>query len=187
MDIPFNYKSEKQSHYLPGSVGIFFVLLGMLVFPTYATADIEASEANIRTAFIHRILQYTQWDNANSDTLSLCAVGSEQDFQSLKLLDRRKITSDTEIAVSEYSESVAVECHVVIVGTDKKMDPLLLPNSALLICNGCEINREKAAVDLIRINDQIRYNVNIQLASQSGVKFRSDVLKWANKVVGLHE
>lgn len=137
------------------------------------------TEANIRVAIIHRILLFTDWGAAPSPEHNICTVGQDDSIKELRALETIKLQNNT-IEIEEY-HSGDQKCLAMIVGSDIDLHQAALPEPSLVICNDCE-DDQLTAVNLVRINNQIRYDLDIKAASATGVRFRSDVLKWANRV-----
>lgn len=140
-----------------------------------------ATEADIRVALIHRILLFTSWQNTFTDNAKICTLGDGPSIRSFHALKQIRIQQQREVDIENYDPLEHASCMALIVDSNFDISTYTLPKASFVICNECD-NSDSAAINLVRIDNQIRYNVNQNAALASGVRFRSDVLKWANDV-----
>jgi hypothetical protein len=147
---------------------------------SYSQPQKPFTEADIRVAIIHRILLFTDWGAIPRADQNICTLGQDDSIKELRALETIQLQNNTPVSIEEY-HSGDQQCLAMIIGSDIDFKQTQLPEPSLVICNDCK-ESQLIAVNLLRINNQIRYDLDIRAASAIGVRFRSDVLKWANKV-----
>lgn len=149
---------------------------------SYSAPPREASEEDIRAALVHHLLSYSESKYLGNPQTTICSIGHDDKTRlALERLENEPIAKKSKLSVLHYSSDTQKKCHIVIVGPHLKFPLVNIASHPYIICNGCSIEN-KAAVSLVRLKDKIGYNINLSAAKISGVRFRSDVLKWANKI-----
>lgn len=166
--------------------------LGALHAPAFSNSvPLIVQEEKVRAAVAVGIIRYTQWQTPLDETLELCLLGRSDSFAYIRALDNKTIAHGKPLQVIELSSSdfsASVRCDVVIFGEPTgAVPPLQLPESSLLICDGCKKLAERAAVVLTKDNHKIRFDVYLSRAKAQRVTFRAAMLELAATVEGLDE
>jgi hypothetical protein len=149
--------------------------------PAIAQPSAQAKEADLRAAIIHRILSFTDWPQTEDAQVQICTLGDDDSIRSFKSLKSIKLRNQQELKIVDYKNRIVeATCSALIIS---KAHQTKLPDFNFTICNDCSTKKNASTVNLIRVNNQIRYNINLADAAKSGIRFQSDVIKWANKVV----
>ena len=156
---------------------------------TYSQTPQIAKEEDIRAVVVHNLLRFSRWEGTSDNQVNICSEGNGAVTQALKnLSSARAGGSGIKYTVQENDTRDKNRCDVLVIGPEREVAIKESIGPDFVICNGCEINRESAAVEVILINKKkIGYNLNINIAAKSGIQFRSEIIRLANKVEGRYE
>ncbi|WP_017446274.1 YfiR family protein [Gayadomonas joobiniege] len=168
------------------------IFLTSLLFPVAANPSIsQPDEVSLRAAVIVGVLRYTQLNlEEYRQNIQICGWHNPISGGKLKAVAPNLTVGNRNliyIALQSDAELQARHCDVVVIGEgDSETTNILKSNSipALTICDGCQTGIENSVLELIRIKNKIRFNVNLELAEKVNIKFSSSLLELANKIKG---
>lgn len=150
-----------------------------------------ADEDKLRAAIVLGIVRFTSWpeDVQKHKNLYLCTLGKPLSSKILvNVSGQHKYRNQPIIAtVLEKKIFDASDCNVLVLGNGIKPKTLqkILPGSdahaVLTICDGCK-KGIGSMVHLMRTDNRIGFKVNLELASEAGLNFRSALLEIASEV-----
>ncbi|MFL0801246.1 MAG: YfiR family protein [Agarilytica sp.] len=151
-----------------------------------------AEEDRLRAAMVVGILRYTSWNEDFGETLNICLLGENDSFEHLEALQDSRIVPYKVINVSrvgDEADSQTSECQVLVAGNPTSMEirDSDFSQPCLLICDKCVSDKIDASVVLRKVNNRIRFDVDLSKAKTNGVKFRASMLELAATVEGANE
>ncbi|WP_096085670.1 YfiR family protein [Agaribacterium haliotis] len=139
---------------------------------------LAVSDTELRAMIVLRLLQFSRWQG--QDQAEICVIGDKAIGQQLRHISQR---GSKDIAVHNVNMPPPASCSVLILGPKTEVLDIKTTQSKFLICSGCA-SKDIAAIHLYRHGDKIQFDINQRAAKNSGVHFRSSVLKAASNVEG---
>jgi len=153
---------------------------------SYAKADNRGiDEATLRAAIILKIIHQVNWPYKIGDEINFCGSGGSKSYE--KLLSLRGKVISREMARISFVEPFSEKCHVQILGPEKVSQPAVETSPLLVICDECGAERTRSAVELIRDQNHIRFNLNLTEAKRTNIKFKVSLLELAKTVIGRND
>lgn len=139
-------------------------------------AHAQVDESRLKAAFVYNIVAFASWSGGGRD-LQLCtATGGALDGEIARLAGRQ--VGQRRIAVRR---GAAPGCDVLVRAGAVPDAPV--PDSALVICDGCALPDGGSAVSLLREDNRIRFEIDAGVAAGAGVGFSSQLLRLARRVL----
>lgn len=151
----------------------------------------SATEAEIRSAILFNFVRFVEWpDEAyqDEDTISIAIVGDPGIARILKKAEGRRIGERSlriiEVVVTEDGEKLK-NAQLVYFGTsflyehfksELKFPVLTVGEDDLFMTEG-------AMIALTRDGTRVRFDINLKMLDERGIKVRSQMLRLARKVV----
>ena len=182
--------ARKSRH--PVTLLLYVAAISLTFLSNNCLSQRAAVEADIRAALVHHLLRYSEWPRDNSRKITLCSTGNGDTSSALRKLEQATLPHKVGISVVEHSISDEETCDVLVIGPEGEVDlstqkGQASTNHLYIICNDCQLNIPNAAIHLLRVNDRIAYNVNLETANQAGINFNTDLLRFANKLEGRND
>lgn len=170
------------------TVSWLFVLLNLMAFQVSANEQDEAA-LQVKAQFIYNFANFVEWPNdafSNSETpIKVCLFGEVAFAPYLYTFDGAMI-GERELIVTRADQIVQVRegCHILYVGNDKRVK---LPNFwkqiqyvyVLSIGSRDGFADKGGVVNILRSNDKLQFDVNIENALSNGLFLDSDLLALA--------
>lgn len=165
-------------------------ILLLMVLTSYGT-DQTNDEAAIKAAFIINFTKYVEWQNNslnNSDSFKIGVLGDQQIFQSLKSLSSKKIKNKKMEIVAFNSIEDIQECHLLYVSHSMSLSQLKTSATSTKCRNALVIGDKKdalsngAAINFVEVNNQLKFEMNIQNFNKNKLKVSSQLLQLATTV-----
>jgi len=167
-----------------------WVFLGWLFAAGSLSSPAFADEATIEAAFIFNIIKYTNWPETSllSDHhLLLCYVGADSPLGDAidELHGKRINTFIIDVRKTTRLSNLGA-CHVAILGKDVEFDAFRKAQSpfALTVGEGVNFVNQGGGVGLYRLDDRIRFDVNLDSTKAKGLKISANLLRLARNVQG---
>lgn len=145
------------------------------------------TEEDIRSAVIVAMLRFTTWQAEEvtaRENLKLCSYGSPLSQQRLDIGIQEAPAFGKQLSHEKLKNPDRLAgCDVVILGP--KSEPVLSAaqlKDKLSICDGCIANRKIVVAIIELIDDNIKFDINLESADKAGIKLSSDLLILANEV-----
>lgn len=167
------------------------VCLCLFQFPVNANPTIShPDEVSLRAAVIVGVLRYTQLSlAADKQVINLCGIGEPISAPKLSSVAADLTVGKRNLAYFTLTSLTQVgpqQCDVLIAGSAQDVTQLNYDSvAALTVCDGCEDGLKNTVIELVRIKNKIRFNVNLVLAEHLKVKFSSSLLELANQIEGM--
>jgi hypothetical protein len=174
----------------------FLSFLGGQFYSISNSAFAEESvdlEPTIQASFILKFSEFIQWPEYYSslyseEPLNICLheedkFGDIFDYVNDHDILRRKILIRHSVPISELKS-----CHFAFLGSldTDKIDNLInevKSSPVLVVTNSEEISHSLVAINFRRVNNKVRFEINLSAFERSGIKVSSDLLNLAINVV----
>lgn len=162
---------------------IIFSLLQLSSWETREPDHIAMCEvgnnSETRNAFEHTLESIRQAKNNQKTNKTV----PPEDTDQLEKIEQPKTSILPDMTLSPATEGEFEQCDVTILGPELSPEQKQHLASALdhhfVICNGCERHTGEAVIHLFLHENSVRYNINVNKASELKVHFRSEVLRLA--------
>lgn len=148
-------------------------------------------EANIKAAFIINFTKYVEWQNNslnNSEPFKIGVLGDTQIYNSLKTLSSKKVKNKKmEILLFNSKEDIE-ECHLLYVSPTMSLSQLKESATSTKCKNALIIGDKKdalsygAAINFVKDNNQLKFEMNLQNFNKNKLKVSSQLLQIAINV-----
>ncbi len=178
---------------------VFLLILSSLAgrifgISNYAFAgDFVAREATIKAGFLLKFSEFIQWPEYYSslhseEPLNICLHGEDKfgnifDYVNDHDILRRKIEITRSVPINELKS-----CHLVFISTHKiedidKLAREIRKSPVLVVTTSKAISHPLVAINFRKINNRIRFEINLSAFERSGIKISSELLKLAINIV----
>ncbi|VAW60779.1 hypothetical protein MNBD_GAMMA09-1523 [hydrothermal vent metagenome] len=148
-------------------------------------------EYQLKAAYLLNFARFIYWPpevfSEKSSNFYICVYGDNPFGESLKHLSNKKI-QNKKIKFMDIKNSKGKEsCHIVYISESEKDDYLKVidrySNKTVLIVSDISgFSRSGGMIEFIRIKNKIKFEINTKTSGKAGIKYRSQLLKVANKV-----
>jgi hypothetical protein len=148
----------------------------------------EQPEYVLKTAFIYNFLKFTQWPNgtfAKPDSpIVVCTAGIDPYGGALNVLTSKHIDSHPIALERLAAANVLNTCNAVIVSGQGLSQALAIIASlksrpVLTIGDSADFASSGSVINLVNVDRQIRFQINVGAARHSGLSISSQLLKIA--------
>ncbi len=166
----------------------FAIALALWVAMTgSATADDkDIHEDEVKAAFVYNFAKFVEWPTGKiNGTINLCILGeSPLGFSALKAIDGRT-AQDKPLVTKLLSKSDDLKgCHIVFIAASErsKMAQLLKAahqQQALTVSDMNGFTQGGGAIEMVKTDDKIRFDINLLAAKEAGLVISSRLLSLA--------
>ena len=177
----------------PGLKRILTFLLLCLCYFTPLQADTisAAKESELRAAIILGIVRFTRWPESAEvkNSLNLCLAGKPRSAEILGSISGKHRYKEIPINIHHIDNAVKrqVQCHAIVTGSSGANTLPSAKHGILTICDGCNATLNNPMVSLIRKNNRIGFEINLDVSKSAGISFSSSLLELASNIRGGHE
>lgn len=173
---------------------LFFIFLGVLAPSRLARADAqarEASEYQLKAAFLLNFGRFTEWPRTSPSTetpMNLCVVGRDPFGADLDQIVANQSIHGRPIKVVRVSNGAAPRnCQIMFVGSLEKAKLVDLLSEVrqtptLTVSDVPGFTESGGMIQFFIEGQHIRFSINLQAASDAGLKISSKLLKIAKLV-----
>jgi hypothetical protein len=164
------------------------VLFVLTVGTTMQTQEIE--EHRLKAAFMFNFAKFISWPHAESDSkLTVCIVNSKDVAQALEAVAKGKTVDAREVVIQQLSFPAPLEsCRLLFIGSGgKKIDEVLLAAKELPVVTVGEDEkflRRGGMINFVLDEGRLRFEINTDAVSHSGVTISSKLLNLAKNIRG---
>lgn len=163
-------------------------LIAILLLAPLVAAATDIREEQLKAAYLFNFAKYTQWDeNAvgkDDKAVMICVLNSEEIAQQLQRVQHRTIAGKA-ISIREVSEPQSIAgCTLVYIGARALSAELAVSKwleQGVLVITEWD---DGGVIEFVRIEDRLRFIVDLTLARKAGLKLSSDLLNLAVSVTG---
>lgn len=178
---------------------LYFFLLIFLLGPNFNTSgsvfaeEKVGRESTIKAGFILKFSEFIQWPEYytslySEEPLNICLHGEDKfgdifDYVNDHDILRRKILIRRFVPTTELKS-----CHLVFINAIENEEIEILASEiknspVLVVTSNEELSHPVVAINFRKINNQIRFEINLSAFERSGVKISSELLNLATNVI----
>ena len=163
------------------------ILACILCFSTVACVNAhaeEGDEVSLRAAIILAMLRYTSWSERENAPLTICSYGSPVSHDKLdEAVSGANYLTDGAFYKEILKEEDLGVCDVVVIGASvEKIQNKLLFSNKFTVCDGCRGLQEESIATLRKVDRNIRFNINLSVATEAKIVLSSELLALALSV-----
>lgn len=194
------YFPEKSKKYI---IFILMSALPLMGFAVNSKPDKTYDEYAVKAHFLRLCLSYVDYpETAFSGPKASFVIGIIGRGPYSKTLNdiEKKTVNKRKIVIKRFKQDAPVEelkkCHMLFISSShfrtkrfsrskiKKLIDSLRDFSVLTISDVKEFGHLGGMINLVIIDEKLRFEVNITAVNQTGIKIRSKLLKLATKIIG---
>lgn len=147
----------------------------------------DATEYEIKAAFIYNLINFTQWPGtvfeSQSAPLRVCVVGRDPFGTTLQETLAGERIGPRPISLERPALQAARQCHVIFV-SEGTAPPRLPTDAAVLTIGESEMFwRAGGIVNFVVEGGRVRFDVNATAADRKGLRLSANVLRVARRVI----
>ncbi|MEQ1601791.1 MAG: YfiR family protein [Methylophilaceae bacterium] len=169
---------------------IVLVLVNLIALP--ADAGDNTKEYRIKAAFIYNFFKFVEWPStaASRTTWNLCVAGTDPFGDALDAIDGRMAQGKPVQILREVKGEALKGCHMVFTAEKEaaKLQSMLhqVSTSAVLtVGEGAMFTENGGMVGLLLLNEKLVFEVNLEPAQRTGIRFGAQLLRLAQSVKGV--
>ena len=153
--------------------------------PTWAG---DLSESQVKAAFLYNFARFTEWPPARSGAFDICILGSDPFGAALapyegRIVAGREVRLRRRIGVDE-----AASCSILYVASSeaRRLVPILRAVAGMPVLTVSDIDGFADAggmIELLAVDDRIRFDVNLDSAGLTHLRFNANMLQAARRVI----
>jgi hypothetical protein len=168
----------------------FLHIVAVLAASMVATGNVRADAATQRedqfkAAYVFNFVKFVAWpDTEVSDTLTICFVGGDGVYAALTDGIADKHAGARSLAALKLSDTSSADiCNALYIEGSMAQSYYLEPSQPVLtISDAANFTAKGGMIGLFTENHRLRFVINVQSASQAGLRISSDLLKLAADV-----
>ncbi len=167
----------------------------LLLHGVRATAELPvAGEYQVKAAFLYNFGRFVEWPPEAfaqpTAPLRVCVVGSDPFGADLDEVIQGKTIGEHKLLVLRLARAEqATQCHIAFLGGAESADldrslAALRSSSALTVGESADFLQAGGMILFTIRDNKVHFSVNLNAASEAGIKISSKLLKLADFVVG---
>ena len=158
-------------------------------FSNAANAD-TSREYQLKSAYLLNFARFIYWPvesfSSETDALKICVYGKSPFGENLNyLLTKRVQSRSIKINYKDDLRNIS-ECHILFVSESDKASfykvASEVPQNVLTVSDVKGFSSEGGMIEFIRVDNKIKFEINVTQSTKSGIKFRSQLLEVAEKL-----
>ena len=148
-----------------------------------------SKEYAIKAAFIYNFAKFVEWpaESMNkSEPFIVCILGENPFGSSLEILQGKKVKGKNIIIKKAKRAEDMSQCHIVFVGSSVQNLAEILAHvkrhKALTVGDTAGFARQGGVINFVVKDEMVRFEINLDAATQAGLKISSKLLKLASIV-----
>ena len=176
------------------AVRLILVLLAALAWPATARAQAEASELQVKAAFLYKFGAYIEWPagvfGGDQAPISIGVLGADDLADELAQLSAGRNVNGRPIQVRKLKRGGPVAgVHILFVGRSEeaRLAEVLAPvkgQPVLVVTDSEEALARGSMINFVLVDDKVRFDVATAPAERGKLKISARLLAVARKVVG---
>jgi hypothetical protein len=161
---------------------ILFLFFSFLNNPIHSFGEGESTEYNVKAMFVLNFMKYIEWPTEPVDSFRIGIVGESEIYQSLINMTSHRMEQN-KISINKILPGDTRKYQIIILSKseNKRIDDLskkFQAKGVLLISE--EYNSSNyAAINLLNINNKIRFEINNSQAKIGAIKISSKLSEFA--------
>lgn len=167
-------------------------VLGMVVGMPRAVAQLPPErESLVKAAFLYNFAKFVEWPpEAFADThapMILCIIGVDPFGAGLESIEGKTVKGRRLVIQRAAEDKRLGQCHILFVSpSEKKRLPILLSmldrSPVLTVSDMSQFSHLGGIITLIKAQDTIRFEINVDVAQRVNLKISSELLRLARIV-----
>lgn len=156
------------------------------------SSEYSSMESKLKAAFIYNFAKFVEWPaSAANDTTDqpfvIGILGDDRVIKELMAIEDKTVKGK-KLRVKTLSNTKRINgCHVIFISASEENNLITilnaLKNKDILTVSDINNFIEKGGIiGFVRMENKIRFDINIKAAEKSGLKIRSDLLSLARKI-----
>jgi hypothetical protein len=165
------------------SVKVVFVLAFLLPVKIFYA---QVSDAQVKAMFIYNFLKYIEWPiESSTGNIKICVIGAEDIAGELEVLAAKKKFNNRSIDVTEFNNKDRF--HIIVLANNKQdylntISKLEHLKNTLIITNEWKSVGKSAAINFLRIDQKVRFDLNITAAKAAQLHISDQLTSLAHSV-----
>lgn len=165
---------------------LFFLIVLFIVVSTQSFAESDSNEYNIKAMFVLNFMKYVEWPPESiSDKFKIGVIGESNIYQALHSLVANR-NENSKIQIYKVNTDLNEEYQILIItrSENDKIESLskkYIGKGVLIISEDCK-NNNYASINLVNINNKIRFEINTSQTKLGGIKISSKLSEMAIRV-----
>lgn len=174
---------------------LIFTLLIVFLTITSAHAAVESdsvvsSEYLLKAAFLYKFINFVDWPEElfkQSEYFNLCILGKNPFGDAIFVFDERQVRNRTLKIKLIRSVSEVKDCRILYISPSRKkqIDRIIKKVSTAPVLTVADLKgfaKKGVIINLIRVSNRIRFEINLAYARRAGLRISSKLLRLAVKV-----
>lgn len=161
-----------------------FTTLPVAIESTATADETPTIEYKVKASYLYNFLQFVEWpvDAFTNNTILVCVFGVDNFGTALRPITD-EVVRGRAIVVRYFQDMKGLEnCHVVFVSTseshrDSQVLQSLAGRPALIVGESSGFVERGGTINLIRVGDKIRFEINQQAAKRNRLKISAQLLQ----------
>jgi YfiR/HmsC-like len=155
---------------------------------SFAVAQSQDKESNLKAAFIYNFTKYIDWENNDADNNFIIGIlGTSEIDEPINSIARTSFIKNKRIIVKRFSKVEDIGyCHILFVPGNSRI-PIQsvlekvekVDKGVLIISEEPGLARLGSGINFVRNNDKLKFEININALNSAGLKASSQLLKLA--------
>lgn len=160
----------------------------VILFASVSKLFSQSNEADVKAMFIFNFIKYVEWPQSKSDAVFRIGVfGKSPVSKSLEKVIAQKNKEGRRIELVDVAESEATDCQMLFISQsvspkNEVLTKMKQSNGILIISDESSKSEKWAAINLLTIDNKIRFEINLGAAKSGGVKISSQLSNLAVSV-----
>lgn len=164
---------------------LFFFISGINAFSIYGSTQPKAEEYKVKAVFVYNFTQFVEWNNpVDTNNFIIGVLGKSDIIKPLQEISKNKLVGNKKIKVVVFDRPGDISmCHILFIPGATSMSDIKLSieerENILIIAEAKNIKTGDADMNLIVVEDKIKFEINQKALEKKGLKFSSQLLKMA--------
>lgn len=147
------------------------------------TARSDGNEYNIKAMFVLNFIKYIEWPiETQSNTFRIGVIGESEMYDALKSMTMNR--KETKQIIIDVVKDISKEKYKILIisrSENSRMEELLkkYKSKGVLIVTDEYTGKCSAAINLVNINNKMRFAINTSVAQEDGIKISSKLTELA--------
>jgi len=147
-------------------------------------------EYRLKAAYLLNFARFVYWPTESflyeTDAFKICVYGESRFGENLNHLLSKKVKGRSISINYEDDLRNITECHILFVSESDKASYYKvaseMPRNILTVSDVKGFSSEGGMIEFIRVDNKIKFEINVTQSTKSGIKFRSQLLEVAEKL-----
>jgi len=147
-------------------------------------------EYRLKAAYLLNFARFVYWPTGSflseTDAFKICVYGESRFGENLNQLLSKKVQGRSiKINYKDDLKNIT-ECHILFISKPDKVSNYKVasevPRNVLTVSDIEGFSSEGGMIEFIRVDNKIKFEINVTQSTKSGIKFRSQLLEVAEKL-----